>query len=219
MEAIILTKSYMKKEKTGAQGSCVTAYDFRENRFVRFVSDTEGSPIPRDVSDNFSLFDVVSVRVLRPCPLKPQTENLLVDLDSFSKIEKPSMGIEEIYRRVPPPSFPRYMTSSNASFMLDSVAEYNHSLELVRVSNLCVFPIFRDNHQRTRANFQFNSRPRKLYRVTAPDAIERVKDGNWTVSDAYMMVSIPTDPAEDDHYYKFVAAIYPVHQPGFQGQR
>lgn len=211
MEAIILTKSVMNKEKTGKQGSCVTAYDMYANRFVRFVSDAYGSPIPYDISDKFSLLDIVSVNVFCPCPISPQTENLLVDPISFSVIGKYQPGIEAIYRVAPPPSFPRYMT--NHSYKLTSVDGYHHSLELIRVSKLHVFL---DSRQKVKAHFQFNHQWRKFYSVTDPDAIQRAYSENGDIGDAYVMVSIPTEPyvkdGESYGYFKFLAAIYPIHE-------
>ena len=209
MEAIILTKSVMNKEKTGQQGSCVTAYDIYANCFVRFVSDEYGSPIPYNISDRFSLLDIVSVNVLCRCPISPQMENLLVDPISFSKIGKYQPGIEEIYRMVPPPPFPRYMDDDN--YKLTSVNGYNHSLELIRVSKLHVFL---DSHQKVKAHFQLNHQWRKFYSVTDPDAIQRAYSENGTIGEAYIMVSIPTEPISNG-YYKFIAAIYPVHAPPF----
>ena len=42
------------------------------------------------------------------------------------------------------------------------------------------------------------------------------------IGNAYIALSIPTEPyikdGKDYGYYKFVAAIYPVHELGFQGQ-
>ena len=208
MEAIILTKSVMNKKSTGKKGSCVTAYAPYENRFVRFVSDTHGSPIPYQISARFSLLDIVSVQVLCSCSNSPQTENLLVDTNTFSVDGKYQMGIESIVRMAPSPHFPRYM--DDWSYKLDSVKCYSHSLELVPVSKLRVF---QDNRNKVKADFQFHSRWRKFFSVTDPYAIQRVYAGEWYVGNAYVAVSIPTETDDKSgSYFKFIAAIYPVHE-------
>lgn len=221
MEAVILTKSDMKKRTTGKKGSCVTAYNFRENRFVRFVSDMEGSPIPDFVSNQFSLLDVVSVRVLCPCPLNPQTENLLVDINSFSVCGKYQPGIEAIYHLIPPPLCPRLMDTPGHK--LDSVDNYRHSLELLRVSNLCVT---QNRSGKEKAEFYFGSDYCESFSMTDPRFYLRVVSGQRSrhitrrkIGNAYVALSIPTEPyikrGKNYGYFKFIAAIYPVHEPGF----
>lgn len=206
MQAIILTKSVMKKPSTGKSGSCVTAYEPYGNRLVRFVSDEKGSPIPYQISDGFSCLDIVSVDVLYPCPILPQTENLLVEPDSFCVIGAYQPGIEGVYHMVSPPNFPRYM--DNYSYKLDSVEEYNHSLELIRVSNLHVFV---DSRNKIKTHFQFNSRWKKFYSVTDPEAMRKANAGDLNYANAYVVVSLPTEPdVKSDSYFKFIAAIYPI---------
>ena len=221
MEAVILTKSDMKKEKTGKKGQCVTAYDLRENRFVRFVSDTEGSPIPDFIANQFSLLDVVSVRVVRPCPLNPQTENLLVNMSSFSVVGTYQPGIEAIYHMIPPPLRPRLMDTPDHT--LDSVDNYRHSLELLRVSNL---RIARNRFGKDKAEFYFGSDYCDSFSMTDPrfylNVVSNRQQKQITcleIGNAYIALSIPTEPYIKDGknygYYKFVAAIYPVHEPDF----
>lgn len=206
MQAVILTKSVMKKSSTGKSGSCVTAYELDGNRFVRFVSDEKGSPIPSEISDSFKCLDIVSVDVRSPYPIRPQMENLLVDPDSFCIIGTYHPGIETIFHMASPPDFPRYM--DDYSYKLDSVENYNHSLELVRISKLLVF---RDSRNKVKAHFQFNSRWRKYFSVTDPEAIRRTYAGKWDIGDAYVVVSIPTEPDDKaGKYFKFIAAIYPA---------
>lgn len=218
MEAVILTKSDMKKPTTGKSGSCVTAYLPRENRFVRFVSDAQGSPIPYRFSDRFSLLDIVSVQVLRPCPVSPQTENLLVAPRSFYVKGAYEPGIEDIYRRIPPPSFPRLMDTE--SHTLPSVDGYRHSLELIRVEKL---RIAQNRFGREKAKFYFHPFDCDSFSVTDSRFYMRTVNAKrqkpvteLEIGEAYVAMSIPSEPfiknGKSYGYYKFIAAIYPVHE-------
>ena len=224
MEALILTKSAMFKH--GNYGSCVTAHDLANNRLVRFVSDIDGSPIPYDFSNRFEVFDYISVDVMDECPIQPQMENLLVHIPSFRILRRYQPGvIESVYGMLPPTSAPRFMDKRGDR--LYSVEKYNHSLELIRVSGLRIFrKVYDDSKKATgKAEFWYNSNKWDSMSVTDPKFdIRKTERKEWEIGDAYLMVSIPTEPyiTEKDGknlgYFKFVAAIYPVHEPGFQGQ-
>ena len=207
IKAVILTKSAM--EKHGKKGACVTAYDPAENRFVRFVSDTQGSPIPYPVSDRFSVLDWVRVNVVRPCPMGPQTENLLVDVQSFFRIGPYIPGIEAIFQTAPPPHFPRFM--DDYSYKLDSVESYDHSLELIRVTDLCI----ENKKGRGRASFSFVAGRQQFFRVTDMQFdIRKTHLKRWKIGNAYIVVSIPIEDyikyGKAYGYFKFIAAIYPI---------
>ena len=207
IKAIILTKSAM--EKHGKKGACVTAYDPVKKRFVRFVSDIQGSPIFYAFSNRFSLLDWVRVNVIRPCPLGPQTENLLVDVRSFSRIGPYEPGITEIFNAAPPPHFPRFM--DDYSYKLDSADGYDHSLELIRVTDLCI----ENEKGRGRASFSFVAGKRQFFRVTDPKFnIRKTNLNHWEIGSAYLVISIPTEDYIKDGqaygYFKFIAAIYPI---------
>lgn len=215
LEAVILTKSRMYSN------SCVTAYDPAEKRFVRFVSDMRGSPIDKGISDEFHLLDLVSVSVLRPCPISPQTENLLVNQYSFSVIKRRELGIRRIYRMIqPPPLSQSFVYQTNGDELPDnrlrSVSSYKHSLELIPVSKLRVFV---NDYDAVKADFQCLSGMRYAFSVTDPEfenAVRESKTKELRFKHAYIMVSISLKPYErDGFYYKFIAAIYPIHEIPF----
>lgn len=213
MEALILTKSAMKKN--GNKGACVTAHDLTNNRFVRFVADANGSPIPYHVSNQFDLFDYVSVRVIAPCPMEPQTENWLVDVNTFQVERKylPAETIDRVYRMVQTPSAPRFMDKQGNK--LRFVNAYNHSLELIRVSELRIVRVERNDSGKVtgKAEFQYHSSLCDSFSVTDPKFdIRKRNQSDWEIGEAYIMVSIPTEPYDNGYYYKFIAAIYPVHE-------
>ena len=207
IKAIILTKSAM--DKHGKKGACVTAYDPAGRRFMRFVSDTQGAPVPYPVSDRFSVLDWVRVNVIRPCPIGPQTENLLVDVQSFFRIGPYIPGIEAIFQTAPPPPYPRFM--DDYSHKLNSVDAYNHSLELIRVTDLYI-----ENQKGSgRASFSFVAGRQQSFRVTDPQFdIRKTNLRRWKIGNAWIVVSIPAEDyirrGKAYGYFKFIAAIYPI---------
>ena len=218
MEALILTKSAM--EKNGNRGSCVTAHDLKNNRFVRFVAKADGSPVPYFISKQFNVLDYVSVQVMEACPIAPQTENLLVNVNTFQMIRPYGFeAIEEVYNMLPPPSAPRFM--EKPGYSLPSVKGYDHSLELIRVSGLRILrKSYRDAKKAAgKAQFWHNSYFWDNFSVTDQTFDIRKTDREvWEIGDAYVMVSIPTQPFQNGEFYKFIAAIYPRQPDILEGR-
>ena len=209
MDAVILTKSKMRKnEKTGA---CVTACDLKSGNLVRFVSDMDGSPI---VSNKFDVLDHLRVKVICPCPIGPQQENLLVDTSSFQKVEPCNKHeIVNIFQSHCKPN--RHDFMADFSYKLDSVESYKHSIEILRVDHLTTeneTSKWNTKKEKWIAHFHCAFGWRRFFRVTDDQIYKR----NGNIGDAYIVASIPTEPNEyDGYYYKFVAAIYPLDQPPF----
>lgn len=211
-KAVILTASSMKKELNGIKhsGTCVTALDVANNRIVRFVTTPDGAPVEDGYCDYFKPLDVFdNIRIKDSCPLSCQQENVLPDLsepDFLSKFRGTYKGgIEDLYTRY------QSIKHDDPSFMLDvspvlkDISPFQHSLELIRVESLKVFVLKPDGgNKATKCDFRYDGKLYQFYRVTDPDY--RLK--NVDVGDAYLAVSIPTEPFDEKGYRKFVAAIF-----------
>lgn len=209
MKAVIITKSAMKAH--GVSGVCTTAYDLDNNKLVRFVSNREGAPIPDPYQKAYDCLDVVSVEVLEACPHSPQTENLLVNVNSFESLGKYGPGIADIYNRTKYMFLNEPLFMKNISGKLDDVSKYNHSIEIVKSNGLYLSL----EGDKTKAHFTDHAKVR--YSVTDPRyVLDESKGNQMFIGNAYIVFSIPYKKwdspidAKYSGYYKFVAAIYPV---------
>lgn len=209
---VILTKSGMKKTINGKlfSGVCVVAYSIDENRLVRFVQKPYGSPLYGEYVQRFNPMDEVEVEDYTPFIEGPQTENLLISVNGIRKVKHSSLTINDIAQRVHVNPENSYMNDSR--FYLDSVSEYKHSIEIIRVSNLNFYKPHKASQPR--ATFLMNNKIYKHYRVTAPaekQEFSSMPKLTYLYEDAYLIISIPSIPFEKDgKYYKFIAAVYPI---------
>ena len=215
MEAVILTKSRMNSH--GVSGVCTTAYDFESGTILRFVSNQEGAPIGNPHNSRYECLDVVEVNILKGCPIGPQTENVLVDQTSFKRVGKYTGDLSELFDEIYDiHCFDRqYMFDIPEvfSYKLDSVDRFNHSVEIIRVSDLV---LTRSEWGSTSASFfattQDGKRNFRYYTVTDTRfALRNNPESEKKIGNAYIVVSIPYTPHKKDGcFYKFVAAIYPI---------
>ena len=209
MHAVILTKSAMKKN--GSQGACTTAYDLDTDSIVRFVSSEDGRPIPYYNANAFNKLDVVDVKVLKPCPSVPQTENLLVDPGSFKNYGHYDPGIRDIFLRWRKrPVFPRFL--GTGAYKLGSVDQFRHSLELAAVRD---FQIKKNQFDSAKASFcMLNGTRHNYFSVTDLDFHLKNDENVLNIGRAYIVASIPTSPFFHGEvnlgYFIFVASIFPV---------
>ena len=202
MRAVILTASSMKKEIAGIEysGKCVTAFDLERKRIVRFVQNEQGAPIGNPFCNKFHPLDLVEIKIHRECPLLCQTENVLADYRNVRILGKYDGSIEDIYDLYARNNhiFPSYMC--DGSYKVDDISSFDHSLEIVYVSNLVV--------ENKKCSFICNGRRYKYVSVTDPEytSLEKKKK----IGNAYLAVSIPTNEYQGNGYYKFVASIFPV---------
>ena len=206
IEAMILTKSAMNR------ATCVTAFVPEFSELVRFVSQSDGSPIPYVISNQFNVLDFVRVKVLRWSPIGPQRENFLVDQSSFEVIGRCDKNvIRFICDNHKSPRTPSFMEELGNK--LDSADEYAHSLEILPVKDLVIKKDQSFGKVAGKAFFRCAYGYRKWFSVTDPQFDIRNKDMEiWEIGDAYIVVSIPKESYKDMGYYKFVAAIYPTEE-------
>ena len=216
MEALILTKSRMKSH--GVSGLCTTAYDLQSGTILRFVSDPSGTPIVNPYNGRYDCLDIVDVNILKSCPIGPQTENVLVDQRSFKQLGKYNGNLCELLKNI-------QKTQSKGPLFLDdsvlnkliSVDNYNHSLEIKRVSNLT---LTQSAWGSTSAAFQAKSSRgtmlKHMYYYVTDRRYELgdKAESQWVSNDAFIVVSIPHSPHTDGFYYKFIAAVYPLEAEG-----
>lgn len=215
MEAVILTKSRMNSH--GVSGVCTTAYDFESGTILRFVSNQEGAPIGNPHNSRYECLDVVEVNILKGCPIGPQTENVLVDQTSFKRVGKYTGDLSELFDEIYDiHCFDRqYMFDIPEvfSYKLDLVDRFNHSVEIIRVSDLV---LTRSEWGSTSASFfattQDGKRNFRYYTVTDTRfELRNSPESEKKIGNAYIVVSIPYTPHKKDGcFYKFVAAIYPI---------
>lgn len=212
MKALILTKSAMKAH--GVSGVCTTAYDLDSGKILRLVSNEYGGPIPNPYNSRYECLDIIDAVVIKECPIGPQQENVLVNLRSIENVCHPNIPLEIIYSlyRSTVKGELLYMNKTYSS--LDSIEEYNHSIEILKVADL---KIEKNEWGRTRASFKRadDSTQYKYYSVTDPKyMLERTELDRKDIGKAYIVVSVPYEPSKDrngfDRFYKFIAAIYPI---------
>ena len=209
---IVLTKSRMKTPRQN--GFCVTGISENGGEIVRLVSNEQGDPVFPPFCDKFELLDIIEVQAFKKVPIGPQTENYNVLLKSIRVIGHYNDSVEKLYR-----DFKNCLQEKsfleNEDYKVESVEDYHHSLELVRVKNLVLSENIFDDRKNgfTTASFKINDDgpTHKYYRVT--DKIHEHK--NLEIGDAIIVVSIPKEPyvkdGENKGYFKFVAAIYEIN--------
>ena len=206
IQAIIIACS----KKDG--GFCVAAYNPISKKIIRFVSDDENAgAIEKREMQGISLLDIVEAKNIKSCPRGPQAENVLVGLNVIKRIRKYNGNIEDIRQQI--------QFSDNISILdsaapkLNSVQDFHHSLEIVKVRKL---KLIITEYNKTRASFSYNGRQYTDFRVTDPIYEKMVKEcREIIIPSADIVLSIPLIPYEKNGknwgYYKFVAAIYPLH--------
>ena len=206
IQAIIIACS----KKDG--GFCVAAYNPINKKIIRFVSvDENAGAIEKREMQGISLLDIVEAKNIKSCPIDPQTENVLVGSNGIKHIRRYNGSIEDIRQQI--------QLSDNVSILdsatpkLNSVQDFHHSLEVVKVKKL---KLIITEYNKTRASFSYNGRQYTDFRVTDPIYEKMVKEcREIIIPSADIVLSIPLIPYEKNGknwgYYKFVAAIYPLH--------
>ncbi len=207
MKAVIITKSAMNKNNI--KGTCTTAFDVNTGRIVRFVSDPQGAPIPYSVSNSFNKLDLVQVNELRLCPIGPQTENILVDLKSFS-VRGHGYSMREIYQ-VYETNRPSVSFLNVGSNKLDSVNEYQHSLEIAYVTD---FSLEKNQYETIKASFRIGNSLYRYFSITDFDYdLRNSGEVSKSYGNGWIVASIPTEPyireGVNQGYFIFIAAFYP----------
>ena len=204
IKVVILTSSSMTKtiNHTTFSGRCITGLDLRTNKIVRFVRNKFGAPIEYPYFCDYHKLDTVEVEVKEACPLSCQSENLLVNYHYPELLGKSDISIHELYRRFQHDNHVKKCFMSNNYNKLADVSLFNHSLEMIKVTNFVVTG--------NKCSFNYLSCYHSYYSLTDPD-FKLNEHQSRTIGDAYLVISIPTDPWQGN-YYKFVAAVYPLEE-------
>ena len=202
-------------KKHGKKGACTTALDLSCNRIVRFVCNIDGSPVPYQIAEKYSLLDIVEVKVHRQCPINPQAENVLVDCSSFRVVGHFEDGIEKILEMYSNNrNQAEILFMDNSLYALPSVNQFHHSLEIIRVSNLRFYVNIKSGgYKSEKASFTYNNIKHTNYSVTDPNYdIRQLDIKEKIVGDAIIIISIPTENYRGFGYFKFIAAVYPIEE-------
>lgn len=201
MKVVILTASTMKKTIGGKDfsGKCVTAFDLENERILRFVQNEDGAPMENPYCDFYLPLEVHDIEVIKPCPLKCQTENVLADYKVFNFLGMYGWGILDIHDRF------QKIDYGDSSFMLDGtnklqdISSYRHSLELVKVTGLTI--------EGKKCSFKYEGKHYKSVSVTDP--VYALPGGaEKNIGDAILAISIPTEDYGGKGFYKFVASVF-----------
>lgn len=127
----------------------------------------------------------------RPMPQGRQRENWVIDNNSCRKVQTmPITVLESVYQQYGYHGFwGNYKSSLNET-------EFNAGTEpsesILRVSNV---RIYRNENNKTKIDFSWSGSryPIRWISLTDQDYYARVNDGEVTISDAYIVVSIPKD--------------------------
>lgn len=211
VSAVLLTKS----GKGG--GACVAAFDLDNQKMLRFVSNPKtAAEIPFSSLRGINALDIVKAEKICACPVKPQSENILVDCSSIKKIGLYDGDIENIREQMTYPD--SYFFTRSGNNRIFSVTEFNHSLEIICVNNLRVYKIKKyDGCFTTRADFIYMNRHYRDFRVTDFNFdLRKSADSEKNFPYADLVLSIPMSPFVSDNgdnkgYYIFVAAIFPMN--------
>lgn len=203
MKVAIITASAMIKTINDVKysGKCITGLDLDSNRIVRFVQNRQGAPIGNPFCNNFCPLNVYSVQLVERCPLKCQTENVMVDYRGAICEGKYEGGIDALYKRF------QKINYDDCSFMLDSryklmdVSQFKHSLELIKASDIHI-----QIDGKTIGSFMYRGKRFRFMRVTDP----AYRGTERNMNEAYLAISLPSDDHEGQGYFKFIAAIYPI---------
>lgn len=213
MRVVILTTSSMTKviDHNEFKGRCITGLDLATNKVVRFVRNRFGAPVEFPYCLDFHKLDTVEVDVKEACPISCQTENLIVNYHYPDLYGKSEISVHDLFRlyQKGDQSVKHFM--SNNYYKLADISVYDHSLEMIKVTNFVVTG--------NKCSFNYLSSYHALYSLTDPEYKLNEKQSK-TYGDAYLVISIPSDPWEGS-YYKFVAAVYPIElvkkfQPNIQ---
>ena len=181
---------------------CIAAYDASNNEIIRLVKDTSReNGIPRTYVKNINLLDEVSINILEYCPKEHQTENVLIDLDYGFKRTGRKADIRTIYINLQKNTC---VFGDNYHKVL-STENLDHSLEIIKFEDM---DIYQNENNKTKASFVCDFKNHSWYSVTDPNFYG--KEGS--IKSGYAVVSLPAsdDFTEQNGYFKYVSAIYPV---------
>lgn len=184
---------------------CIAAYDPSNNEIIRLVKDTSiENGIPRTYVRNINLLDEVRINILEYCPKEHQTENVLIDLDYGFKRTGRKGDIRTIYNGLPKHT----NIFGNNNYKVPSIKTLDHSLEIIKFDNMHIQTKIINEKSKTKASFECNSKIHLWYSVTDPNFYG--KEGS--IKSGYAVVSLPAsdDYTEQNGYFKYVSAIYPV---------
>ena len=212
MRAIVLTLSGKSTKKEKSKGICLAVYYPDKNKMYRLVSDENAGELPISWKDNLDLLDVIEFRPVSFIENGPQTENIVIDMNKgIRRIDHSQYDISTIYNRLYGDITTKGFIFGSSFNALEHVDRLKYSLVICKVTNLIINKNKRlDGSYTGKAEFDYGDFHHRYYSVTDFDYdIRKMAFDRWPIGDAYIVVSIPSVPYENNgKYYKFISAIY-----------
>jgi len=197
MKLVILTKSAKRMNDGITYGNCVAGINERGD-WVRLVSDADGDSLSDRICKPFDCLDVIDVEA-SPCPIKNQPENAI--LEQFNK-KIGRYTINDVVEMYGVDCGRFCFVNSYASLSERERRLVENSLILIKVQKLSIY--FDDRHI-IKAQFTYNKTPYSNISIT-----DNRHKKPTEFSEAYIVMSLPSDTGKYSGYYKFIAAVYPV---------
>lgn len=195
-DVIILTISEKYK------GKCVAAYDIKDDKLLRLVSDKNGGSIPNCLVENITVLDVVEVDILEECAKEHQLENVRIDL-LYGMVKKDTVDDYEVLDYL---NTGAEMIFGNSSYKLYNCDDLDHSLEIIEFKDM---RILLNESGKAKAYFKIGDKLHSNYAVTDNNYFGR----ETVIPEGYAVISLPLS---DDFtrrlgYFKYVSAIYEMN--------
>ena len=208
-DVVILTKSTMYG------GFCITGFELKSRKWIRFVSDAAGTPLmgPQTKFLNVPGFleplDIVRVNTTREVPINNHTEDVIVNYETLRK--RGSSRLEAVLRFHPAEEH-EYIFGNNSDSLTEqemNTFKFDYSLVFVNVKNFQITYQQKRDRISCRASFSYNNHKYSSIRITDP--VYTSRNENLKLDEAYLVLSMPKVPFEKDgRFYKFAAKIFPL---------
>lgn len=198
---------------------CVAGFNITTGKMVRLVTDKNGDALDANqlnASNKNSIIsplDYIEVPIIGTAPLKAQSENILIDLNSNMRWIM-RLNLNMILQTCPLDNLKySYIFGNNNHYLTrNQLTAIDHSLVMVEVNNL---KIYNNSWNKTKANFTYNGILYQNMSVTDSIFDNPILHGNY--GNAILVISMPVTYANDGNYYKLIAKIFPKDVSMFGG--
>jgi hypothetical protein len=173
-------------------------------KWLRPVSDTEHGQVPAHLVSNFSVGDILSFDLVRPCPNGYQTENCLFHTASLSKVRRAVLTVPHL-DQLAENQLNGLLGNTRWSVSMEEIEQVKQSLVLVKPEN--VNPYF---------TTPYNTKPRVKFRLdnvnydlpmTDVNFFEQMQTGIEHLKSATAYISISLGMPFEGKHYKLAAGL------------
>ncbi len=200
-KVLILAKSN-KKRHDGVYGKCIAGVSLEpEDRYewIRLVADKEGDSL-LDSQFPYETLDVIDVELF-PCPLGNQIENCCFQV--YGKVGHKNLDeLRSIFDNMPHSFF---------GSMNDFVISPRNSLTILFAKNLHIHWLERAGNRYQKVDFDMGNNHAVNISMTDPEHYtNKAQEATKDIPLAICVASLPSEPIFQNHYTKFIAAIFPI---------